>query len=242
MDFYSLLSKHYDEIFPLSEACTEFIKKRVSPGENLLDAGCSTGSLVRALHSSGINAAGFDLDESMIRLARSSMDFPVDHERDGLFRTGNLTEITEMYERKSFHCLCCLGNTLIHIPFNFQFQFLNDTLSLLKPGGLMILQILNYSHILDEGMGFPDLVTPHFIFKRSYEPGPAEGMLYFNTLLIEKESGAEYSNSIIHYPLMPETLMASLSMSGFAEWNTYGSYRGDPAGAGQLPLIIEAHS
>jgi len=240
MDFYTLLSKHYEEIFPLSDACTAFIRQRVLPGQRFLDAGCSTGSLVRTLRSSGIDALGFDLDESMIRLARKYIEKTASIPGE-VFRSGNLIHINEMYDPGSFDCLACLGNTLIHIPFNLQFQFLNDSVNLIKTGGKLILQILNYSNILHDGLEFPELETEHFIFKRNYEPGPAEGMLYFNTLLIEKKSGHEYSNSIIHYPLLPEILMASLSMSGFKEWMTYGSYMSDPAGSGQLPLIIEAH-
>jgi SAM-dependent methyltransferase len=238
MDFYTLISEHYNEIFPLSQDSVAFVKKRTFSGSSLLDAGCGTGEMVRALRTQGVNARGFDLDEGMIlKAAALQEDFP---ESAGVFKTGNLTDLTSLYDQERFDCICCLGNTLIHIPFNLQFQFLRDSILMLKPGGRLILQILNYKNILDDGMEFPILDSENFRFIRKYEPGPAEGILYFNTRLEDKRTGEIHSNTIIHYPLKPETLMASLSMSGYAEWNIFGSFSEAPAVSGMLPLIVDA--
>ena len=243
MDFYTILSEYYEEIFPQSQDSLDFIKRRVPSGSTLLDAGCGTGSMVRQLRRSEIAAMGFDLDESMIGEAISKLSseapFP-GSDNPSVFKSGNLTDMAQLYGDMVFDSVICLGNTLIHIPFNLQFQFLQDAAKMLKTGGSLILQILNYNNIMDEGMTFPLIETKHCLFRRRYEAGPAEGMLYFMTELEEKETGRVFENSIIHYPLMPETLMAALSMSGFAEWDTFGSYSEAAAVSGQLPLIVTA--
>jgi SAM-dependent methyltransferase len=243
MDFYTILSEFYDEIFPQSEDSVDFVSQRVNSGATLLDAGCGTGEFVRKLRHRGIQARGFDLDESMIHEAERRLlkdPGPSMMEKTGVFQAGNLVDMEQLYPQQSFDCISCLGNTLIHIPFNLQFQFLQDAGKKLNKSGTLVLQILNYINILDGGMAFPLIETEHCLFRRRYESGPTEGMLYFMTELEVKETGQVFENSIIHYPLMPETLMAALSMSGFAEWNTYGSYKGAGAGADQLPLIVAA--
>jgi 2-polyprenyl-3-methyl-5-hydroxy-6-metoxy-1,4-benzoquinol methylase len=239
MDFYSVLSRYYDEVFPLSEECSGFVQKNMKGGESLLDAGCGTGELVLQLQDKGFQAHGFDLDEGMI-LSAASAAAKVGLPGNDLFRITDLTEIKNQYEANSQDVLSCLGNTLIHIPFNIQFQFLQDAASILKPGGLLILQILNYNNILHGGMKFPLIETENCIFRRSYEARELESELNFVTELEIKESGETYKNSIVHYPLFPETLMAALSMSGYAGWETYGSYNGAPAGEGKLALIVTA--
>ncbi|MDA3955205.1 methyltransferase domain-containing protein [Oceanispirochaeta sp.] len=243
MDFYSILSKYYEEIFPLSIESLDFVMKRVPSESSLLDAGCGTGGMVRQLRQQGIQAKGFDLDESMIyeadiRLAEELTG--IEKDENPVFKPGNLTDMTQLYSLECFDAVICLGNTLIHIPFNLQFQFLQDAAKLLNTRGTLILQILNYTNILDEGMTFPLIETEHCRFKRHYEPGASDGMLSFVTELEEKKTGRLFENSILHYPMMPETLMAALSMSGYAEWDTYGSYQEVSAGSGQLPLIVTA--
>jgi len=239
MDFYSVLSRYYNEVFPLSEECSGFVQKNTGSGTSLLDAGCGTGELVLRMQKVGIQARGFDLDEGMILSAASSAA------ADGLpgnelFNIADLSEFKDLYEESSQDTVSCLGNTLIHVPFNRQFKFLQDAASLLKPGGLLILQILNYSNILYGNLKFPLIEREHCIFRRSYETTENKAELNFVTELEIKDSGETYRNSIVHYPLLPETLMAALSMAGYSEWETFGSYNGTPAGEGKLPLIATA--
>lgn len=239
MDFYSVLSRYYDEVFPLSDACIGFVQNRMSRGQSLLDAGCGTGELVLRLQREGFNSCGFDLDEGMI-LSAASTAAKAGMPGNDLFKISDLLEMKTHYEYASRDVLSCLGNTLVHIPFNGQFQFIQDAAKILKPGGLFILQILNYNNILHEGLDFPLIETENCLFRRQYESRDTEGELDFITELEIKKSGEIYKNSIIHYPLLPETLMAALSMAGYAEWETFGSYSGAPACKGTFPLIVTA--
>lgn len=239
MDFYSVLSRYYDEVFPLSDECSRFVQEKMKQNDNLLDAGCGTGELVIQLCKRGFTAHGFDLDEGMILNAASSAA-AAGFSGNDLFRISDLADMKNHYDEQSRDCLSCLGNTLVHIPFNGQFQFLQDAARILKPGGLLILQILNYNNILHEGLKFPVIETEHCLFRRHYETTVIESELDFVTELEIKKSGDRYMNRITHYPLLPETLMAALSMAGYAGWETFGSYSGDQACTGTLPLIVTA--
>ncbi|MDC7234453.1 MAG: class I SAM-dependent methyltransferase [Spirochaetales bacterium] len=239
MDFYTVLSRYYEEIFPLSQSCADFISRQMPSAGTVLDAGCGTGELVLDLQDRGIDASGFDLDEGMIlnaASAASKQGLPGNE----LFTICGLADMKNRFEAQVFGGISCLGNTLAHVPFNEQFQFLQDAASLLGDKGVLIVQILNYSNIIHDGLQFPLIETDHCNFRRRYEERENPSELDFVTELEIRESGEVFSNRIVHYPLLPETLMAALSMAGYAEWETYGGYDGSPAGEGKLPLIVKA--
>ncbi len=239
MDFYRVLSRYYNELFPLSDECTSFMLEHKGRGDSLLDAGCGTGELVIAMQEKGLDARGFDLDEGMILSAASAAKQRGLLGND-LFRITGLERMKEFYGDGSFDTVTCLGNTLVHVPFNRQFHFLQDAWNMLKPGGVLILQILNYNTVVHDRVPFSVIDTEHCEFTRTYVSGDSPEKLIFHTELEEKKSGEVYRSSIDHYPLYPETLMASLSMAGFAGWETWGSYSGESAGEGRLPLIVTA--
>ncbi len=245
MDFYTMLSRYYDEIFPLDTDCLSFVREHCGPGMTLMDAGCGSGALVRRLRKEGVDARGFDLDSSMIDLARKGLA------EDGItgalspeeiFRTGDLADTDLFCGDKEYDVITCLGNTLVHIDFPGQIRFLGKVCSALKPGGLLVLQILNYMNIREEGQGFPVLEGENSRFIREYRRSDDERRLFFHTSLEDKRSGECYCNSVTHYPLLPEALMALLSMNAFAEWETYGDWDGSAAGSGQPALIVAARS
>lgn len=239
MDFYTLLSRYYDEIFPLDEDCARFVGGHCKPGMTLMDAGCGSGALVERLRGSGVDARGFDLDPAMVGKARARLSAPGE---DGLFRVGDISDIAALCGDEKFDVITCLGNTAVHIDFSRQIRFLGQVCASLKPGGLLILQILNYSNILEEGQAFPVLESDHCRFVREYKSSEEKGRLFFHTSLEDKKSGETYRSSVTHYPLMPEALMALLSMNAFAEWETMGGWDGSAAGSGRLPLIVTARS
>ncbi len=237
MDFYRVLSRFYDEIFPLSAECSRFVAGHA--GRTLLDAGCGTGELVLELQGRGVDARGFDLDEGMI-LSAASTAAKRGLPGNDLFKIADLRRVKESYPSVSFDAVSCLGNTLVHIPFDKQFHFLQDIREMLNPGGVLVLQIINYNTVVHDRVPFPVIETEHCLFTRDYAAADDEKELLFHTELEVKETGEIYRNTITHYPLYPETLMASLSMAGFSGWETYGSYRGEIAGEGRLPLIVTA--
>jgi SAM-dependent methyltransferase len=159
-----------------------------------------------------------------------------------VFQVGDISDAAPILGDEKFDVITCLGNTAVHIDFSRQIRFLGQVCGSLKPGGLFILQILNYTNILEEGQGFSVLESENCRFIREYKTSGDKGRLFFHTSLEDRNSGEVFRNSVTHYPLLPEALMALLSMSAFAEWETMGGWDGSPAGSGRLPLIVAARS
>jgi glycine/sarcosine N-methyltransferase len=83
----------------------------------------------------------------------------------------DMRKIGEYYGRESFDALYCLGNTLVHLEGPEQIGiFLDAAFKLVKPDGVLILQILNYDHIVDDHINeLPEIKTEKLRFSRWYE-------------------------------------------------------------------------
>jgi len=229
-----MLSRYYEEIFPLQQGALDFILREDLSGQSVLDAGCGTGSLVRALRRKGVDALGFDLDGDMVAQASSLAD------EDDIFRTGDLTRLDEVFPGRRFGLISCIGNTLVHLPRDVVGEVLSKAYILLEDRGSLVLQILNYRNFLEKGQVFPEIRTGNCLFRRSYRPGGREGELRFVTVLEELRSGELRENTTVLYPLMPEELEQLVLKAGFSRVDLYGSWKKDPPGEGQMPLILRA--
>jgi len=139
MTVYSLMAEHYEEIFPLDPAVVEFVRSAISgKGDGaVLDVGCATGSLARALAADGWNVTGIDTDEAMLAIAR---------ERAGAiggseaarprFIRGDMRALEGLFPAASFDLVLCLGNTLVHLEDGRAIgDFLRRARALLAPEG-----------------------------------------------------------------------------------------------------------
>ena len=175
MTFYALLSRYYEEVFPCDEDLVTFVADRLKSGDQVVDAGCGTGELIRQLRQKGVNARGFDLDPDMVDRACLLLDQAGGNERGGdLICQGNLLDFSALYPAKSVRLVCCVGNTMAHIPPGDFQNFLSESKKLLQPGGYLLLQTLNYENVLLKEFPFPERRTEHCLFKRRYRKG--EGM------------------------------------------------------------------
>jgi len=77
--------------------------------KNILDAGCGTGEfLMRTVESTGASGVGVDLDQGLIKEARSAAD-KKSYAAKITFRTANLK--TERFDEEEFDVAVCLGAT-----------------------------------------------------------------------------------------------------------------------------------
>jgi 2-polyprenyl-3-methyl-5-hydroxy-6-metoxy-1,4-benzoquinol methylase len=231
MTFYEELSRYYDEIFPADAAGLAFLNQALAGKTRLLDLGCGTGNKTKWLAAPGREVLGLDLAENMIARAR------LDNAGPGLnYQAGDLTAFGR--ELENFDGLVCLGNTLVHLtePGDLE-QFARDASKVLIPGGLLIIQILNYDHILDSGLTeLPLIDTGRVIFRRRYQPsGP---VLRFQTRL-EIKGGPAFDNDI---PLKPirRAFLTTLLANAFEDISLYGGYDGRPLAATDLVLLALA--
>lgn len=235
MDFYSSISRHYESIFPLNNAQVKFVKERVGQNAvNILDIGCATGELAEALLN-GSQVTGIDLDEEMVDIASG-------RSRDNLeFKVMDMNSIDKMFGAQSFDMILCFGNTLVHLDDEDTIgAFLKKAKAVLKPGGKLLLQIVNYDYIIDHDIqALPEIDNEVVKFDRYYE---MEGnRLKFDTILTIKEGNLTYENSIYLIPYRPETLNEALKAAGFEHIYFYNSFRGDEFQNNTTRLVVEAY-
>ncbi|NQT59848.1 MAG: class I SAM-dependent methyltransferase [Bacteroidetes bacterium] len=245
--FYAKLSEYYDKIFPLSKGTENFILQELANRKQprILDIGCGTGSLSIALSlNSQVKAVtALDLDDEMISkamrknvLSGTSVDF----------RILNMLNIESCFGCSSFDTIICLGNTIAHLlKIEDVESFLKAAACVLVPGGVLILQGLNYNYILEENISALPLIENDGIqFIRNYNPSEQTGLLEFKTE-IRIQDGASVSgftpavsDYTLHNPIRPELLQTLIKKAGFSNLQLFGGFDRSVFSSKSLPLVI----
>lgn len=99
---------------------------------SILDAGCGTGGLLMALKQAGFNhAQGFDLSSDAVAHAQIR----------GLHaKLGDLNHLSQFAPPQSFDVMIN-NDTLYHLTVDQRIDFFKSCLSLLKPNGIMIMNV-----------------------------------------------------------------------------------------------------
>ena len=138
---WTLLASGWEELFPLRQPRLDLALGLAAEGELCLDAGCATGSLVRALAARGRLAHGLDLDPAFLAVARRKA------QEQGLAITwheANLLELAAATGGTRFRLITCLGQTLPHLLEEAEWlAFLTQAHDALEPGGHLVLQAVH---------------------------------------------------------------------------------------------------
>lgn len=109
-----------------------------------LDLGCGRGEWLELLQEQGFDPHGIDLDEDMLADCRER-GFSVE-KQDAINAFGALEDETQVIV-SGFHIV-------EHIPFDALQKMVHESMRVLKPGGLMILETPNPENILVSTSGF----------------------------------------------------------------------------------------
>ena len=153
----------------------------------MIDLGCGTGEHVAFFADANARAVGLDRSEAMIAAAK-------DHEAAGRgrFVLGDVLEARAALGHESaFGLAICLGNVLPpHITEDADLvHFFASAYEVLLPGGLLLIQMLNYEGILaTERRHLPVNVRPgdhgkEIVFLRLMSPVDAGRVLFFPATL-----------------------------------------------------------
>ncbi len=244
MEFYSSIADYYDNVFPLNPEQVKFITGFIDQpyqGKRILDIGCGTGNLSLALSQHGFKVNGIDLDTEMVREAQNktqkikSLDRPV-------FNIMDMREIKRNFSANYFDIISCFGNTLVHLTTESDLQnFINDTRTIIKSSGKLLLQIINYDYILDEEIGFlPTIENKMVKFKRTYTYDKENYLILFRTVLTIKENGQQIKNEIPLRPLRKKELEEYLNQAGYHHIEYYSSFKKEGLNIKSLPLVVKA--
>jgi 2-polyprenyl-3-methyl-5-hydroxy-6-metoxy-1,4-benzoquinol methylase len=149
----------YDQLADEYDRMTRFEERLKSEGallapwvgssviKTVLDAGCGTGLHSIVLAGMGKNITGADLSAKL--LARARLHAKEQGVRVRFVRAG-FGAIREKADGP-FDAVLCLGNSLPHLlTAGALISALRDFHRVLKPGGLLLLQLINYDHVLKE--------------------------------------------------------------------------------------------
>ena len=245
MDFYDQIADTYDDMTNL-ESRLENIRQFISLIKNrynltsAIDVACGTGGHVIAMSQMGIRAVGVDISESMLDKARASA------KEKGVKAQWIHCPMQELSQhiKEQFDIVLCLGNSLPHLLTK---EDLSKTLSafaqVLRPGGVLLVQLLNYHKILkDKNRLVAVTKKNNNEYIRFYDFLP--DLLRFNLLRIKWE-GTESKSILSSTELFPYTfdiLQEGLQKHNFSTINTYSDLEFQPFDEeNSSNLVIEAY-
>ena len=215
----------------------QFVKNEVGDlkEKQILDIGCATGELAFNLANEGAKVIGIDLNEDLLKQAKSKRIHS-----NLQFQPGNMLELGTDFHKKQFDAVLCFGNTLVHLPATDLIQqMLNGALSVLKPGGIFLMQILNYDYILAEQVSeLPLIETENIKFIRKYKFKKNSPLILFQTDLHLKKEKRVVSGETSLFALTSNELVGLLKKSGFKEIELYSNFKKNIFGGLHLPFVL----
>lgn len=244
-EFYDALAPDYDVMTgfekrfvqekPFFRLIIEKYKIRVA-----LDAGCGTGFHSLLLAQLGVQMTGVDVSPVMVREAQrhaTDLSLPVH------FVEARNEELRESFG-PSFDAVFSLGNTSAHLLSDEALRATFESYySILKPGGMLFLQNLNYDRILAEKKRVQSVkVIDGTTFVRLYDY--TDELVSFNILTIGKEDGIvrQSMKTVQLLPLLSMDLIAVLRRSKFENVRLLGGIamdNYDPLTSKDLVVIAE---
>jgi glycine/sarcosine N-methyltransferase len=210
----------------------------------VLDVACGTAKHAVALAQCGYKVTGADLSAGMVARAKENA---AEAGVDVQFAVAGFGDL-EAHVGGGFDALLCLGNSLPHV---LSAEGLASTLAdfgrVLRPGGMLFLQIRNYDRVLARRERW---MAPQsrregereWLFLRLYDY-LADGSLDFSVVTLTRtgeEAWRQRTASTRLWPWRAQELAQPLDEAGFVDVCLYGDMAGapyDPAGSPNLVVV-----
>jgi glycine/sarcosine N-methyltransferase len=225
-------SQFYDKLAADYDTMTGFDKRFVHerPFFNMLlekysitalDAGAGTGFHSLLLAELGVEMTAVDVSKKM--LERVKAHAKLHHVKIDIAES-SFQDLSDRVHRK-FDAVLCMGNSLPHLSTHKDLeQSLKNFSTVLNPGGLLFLQILNYNRILAKRERVQSVKEMGGVtFVRFYEFH--RDHVIFNILKLKKENGqpVQELESVRLRPILKEEMVRGLQEAGFSEIHIHGS-------------------
>jgi len=224
MDFYDEIADTYDEMtgsHARSVAAAAFaaeLARRYGP-KSVLDVACGTGVYTAPLARIGLRAVGTDISGPMLDQARRRAD------RAGVAVDWICAAMQDLPGKidERFDAVLCMGNSIPHLLEDSDLAAAaGGFVELLNPGGVVVIQVLNYAAILARGERVIGINRRGGrLYVRFYDFLP--GLVRFNLLAVtaagERPDHKLHTTTLRPYTLEP--LRQALLQSGCATVETY---------------------
>jgi SAM-dependent methyltransferase len=247
---YDDLSDDYDRFvnWPARLAAElPFVQARLAERDarRVLDVAAGTGQHAVALARAGYDLVAADLSAGMVEQARRNAAASGIELHLAVAGFGELAQLIP----GPFDALLCLGNSLPHLLDEAALAAaLADMAAVLRPGGLLLLQLRNFHRVLAERERFmsPEAQREgdrEWLFFRFYDF--EDPRLQFHVLRLYREGSGPWQTRLGTTPLRAwqvHELVPALRAAGFSEPLRYGNLRGEPyapALSSDLVLLAE---
>ena len=235
MDFYSALSEHCDEIFPLKGPQKTFLHDYLKQNSltSVLDIGSGTGTFAIDLSRTGVRVHGVDLSDEMIEISKSKAQ---EIGSTASFSLADMRDLSNINEE--FDGVVCLGNTLAHVSGEIE---LKEVLAQFgKKGTHLLLQTVNYDRILAKQIKeLPIIKTSHLTFYRHYMHR-SDGLLDFTMEIKLLETRQVVSGTNLLFPIIIDSLKKALLETGWEVSGQWGNFDKDAWSEDSPATVLEA--
>jgi glycine/sarcosine N-methyltransferase len=185
-----------------------------------LDAGCGSGFHSFLLAQLGVAVIAADASAEMLRRFRK-------HARDFRVQIPSVQSTFQELKKsisKQHDALFCLGNSLAHILRSDELvAALRSFAGVLRPGGILVIQLLNYERILERRERIQSVKdSSGKTFVRFYD-FDHKG-IKFNIATLERSRGRveQRLQSVRLRPWLHDEILSALARTGFIQARTFG--------------------
>lgn len=200
----------------------------------VIDTACGTGQHAISLAEAGYLSYGSDLSPEMVSVAKIRADAA---DQLVIFKTRGFGSTAKAFSKDlPFDATLCLGNSLPHVSDEVTLKVaLQDFHDLLRPGGLLLLQMRNFDRIMRHHLRWMEPQSEktdqhEWLFLRFYD-FESEKRIQFNVIAMERQKNQPWSVNLTSTPLTPilkDQLVDLLLETGFDAIQTLGSLNGEP--------------
>jgi 2-polyprenyl-3-methyl-5-hydroxy-6-metoxy-1,4-benzoquinol methylase len=210
---WAALAASWEDLFPLRQPRLDLALALSAPGDRTLDAGCATGSLVRALAHHGRRAEGLDLEPAFLAVAR---DRGAAEALDLAWHQASLLDLGRVAEPEAYALVTCLGQTLPHLLTEAEWlDFFGQARRLLAPGGRLVIQVVNDdSAPIGSHRDLPSLAAPGGTLERR-RTMLSDTLAQFETAF-RPVDGEPAASTVRHLRMGPDRAAALLRQAGLA--------------------------
>jgi ubiquinone/menaquinone biosynthesis C-methylase UbiE len=224
-EFYNQLAADYDQMISFEKAVRnkrKILAEFINPDMKFAaDLGCGSGVDSIALSKLGLKVDAFDPSSEMTNTAKENAikenlriavyDYPID-------------SIPEKFNNK-FDFAVSLGNTFANIDKKKFYTSIEKCFYILKQGGTLLIQVLNYEKIMGEKQRIVNITKgdEHY-FVRFYDFIDSE--IIFNILIINSEKPSRYKLiSTKLFPYNQNDFYAGLEKAGFTSIEFFADFK-----------------
>lgn len=240
MDSIKNIVEYYDELYPVTQEQYEFYDSLLSvfpKPVKFLNIGCGTGILENRLAKDITDVTGLETIKELLESAARKHRNQLMAVR---FFQMSTIEMVRFLGKGFYNVISCLNNRIIFIHDKVLLRkFFFDCKQLLKPDGMVILQLYNYDLYIQKSTSIlPELSSIRVTLKSKLECVNEEE--YYLTQNVETGNGRIYPvcTKASVYPILRDEIESFAREAGFTSIEYYSDYKKTPANDQSPNLVV----